>query len=76
MFECLEEAAVYLRMAVMDSFVEKAVAVAEIDPLFLESLQAFAVAVLVVLLFRVSIANLHINGKLNAQKQNYSLENA
>jgi len=66
MFECLEEAAVYLRMAVMDSFVEKAVAVAEIDPLFLESLQAFAVAVLVVLLFRVSIAHLHINGKLNS----------
>jgi hypothetical protein len=65
MFECLKEAAVYSPMAVMNCFVEKAVAAAEIDPLFLESLQAFAVAVLVVWLFHVLIAHLHINGKLN-----------
>jgi len=70
-FECLKEAAVYLRMAVMDSFVEKVVA--EIGPLFLESpldIQALGLAVAVVWLFHVSFAQLHINGKLNSQKQN------
>ena len=69
MFECLKEAAVYLQMVVMDSFVEKAVAVAETGPLFLESLldiQAFAVAVVAVWLFHVSFAQLYIYSKLNS----------
>jgi hypothetical protein len=55
---------------VMDSFVEKVVA--EIGPLFLESpldIQALGLAVAVVWLFHVSFAQLHINGKLNSQKQ-------
>jgi hypothetical protein len=68
MFECLKEAAVYLRMVVMESFVEKAVAVAEIDPLFLESpldIQALGLAVAVVWLFPVSFAQLYIYSKLN-----------